>query len=225
MEKKGIIIHETTIQLSGDFRTQYNTVQREIIKTKKELYALKAHLEILSQEKGQRSNVEPTKHLKPRTSKVLFVSTSNTSNIDTSRLSSKFEITIETAYTISEAESAIKEQDQDPDVITFHVFGNEIKKSSSSDCASKLKCLVEETKNLNHQPKFLFHWPQIELMKNKYNLKVNTVNSIIKEMEEESQEFTICDHSNMSKSNQIKKNCIPLYLKIECTLPKMVLKC
>jgi len=43
---------------------------------------------------------------------------------------------------------------------------------------------------------------------NKYNLKVNTVNSIIKEMAEESQEFTICDHSNMSQSNQIKKNFI-----------------
>ena len=110
----------------------------------------------MSQEKGQGgiawSNVEPTKHLKPRTPKVLFVGTctSNTSNTDTSRLSSKFEITKETAYTISEAESAIKELDQDPDVITFHVLGNEIKQSSSSDCASKLKCLVEETKNLNH---------------------------------------------------------------------------
>lgn len=163
--------------------------------------ALRAHLEI--------SNVEPTKHLKPRTPKVHIVGTSNTSNIDTSRLSSKFETAKETAYTISEAESAIKKLDQDPDVITFHVLGNEIKQLFSSDCASKLKCLVEETKNLKSSVKILVSLATNRTDENKYNLKVNTVNPIIKEMAEEFQEFTICDHSNMSQSNQIKKNFIP----------------
>lgn len=45
-------------------------------------------------------------------------------------------------------------------------------------------------------------------MRKKFNLRVNTINSAIKELAEDSNEFAVCDHSSLSQSLEIKKNFI-----------------
>lgn len=42
----------------------------------------------------------------------------------------------------------------------------------------------------------------------KLNLRVNTIKSAIKELAEESKEFDVCDHNNLTQSFEIKKHFI-----------------
>ncbi|CAG2197469.1 unnamed protein product [Mytilus edulis] len=159
-------------------------------------------------EHGSWSQVErKEKKEKP---KVLLVGTSNTEQIKTERLSAQFDTMKKIAYHIDQAEKVIDELEEsyNPDVIAYHILSNELTKKSSSECVLQLEKLIQKTKEKRPDSKIVVSLATNRSDERKYNLKVNTVNSLVKEMHEESSDFVICDNHNLSVSGEINKKFI-----------------
>ncbi|CAG2209254.1 unnamed protein product [Mytilus edulis] len=114
------------------------------------------------------------------------------------------------AYHIDQAEKVIDELEEsyNPDVIAYHILSNELTKKSSSECVLQLEKLIQKTKEKRPDSKIVVSLATNRSDERKYNLKVNTVNSLVKEMHEESSDFVICDNHNLSVSGEINKKFI-----------------
>lgn len=218
--------HITSLQKDIDHKDQ---VMREIINentrlkkdneelsqnlslSKEEILIMKNQLRMTedqNNEHGSWSQVErKEKKEKP---KVLLVGTSNTEQIKTERLSAQFDTMKKIAYHIDQAEKVIDELEEsyNPDVIAYHILSNELTKKSSSECVLQLEKLIQKTKEKRPDSKIVVSLATNRSDERKYNLKVNTVNSLVKEMHEESSDFVICDNHNLSVSGEINKKFI-----------------
>ena len=88
------------------------------------------------------------------------------------------------------------------------MLSNELKNSTSSECVTKLQNLVKVTKSVKPESKILVSLATKRTDDKKLNLKVNTINAIIKEIKEDNGDFEICDNSNLSQSSEIKKKFV-----------------
>lgn len=88
------------------------------------------------------------------------------------------------------------------------MLSNELKNSTSSECVTKLQNLVKVTKSVKPESKILVSLATNRTDDKKLNLKVTTINAIIKEIKEDNGDFEICDNSNLSPSSEIKKKFV-----------------
>lgn len=213
MDKKSTTISELLSE-NSNLQAKNDQLHKELDETKENSTLLriqnstmKAELDQL-ENKSDWSTVESFQRPKPKTPKLLLIGTSNTKKIDTGKISSKFETVKEIAMTIGEAEKVIDKSTIEPDVIAYHVLSNELKFSSSTEVVSKLEKLLQKTKECKPNSKIIVSLATNRSDNKKNNLKVNTINSIIKEIGDGSSDFTICDHSNLSHGNEIKPNLL-----------------
>ncbi|CAC5376151.1 unnamed protein product [Mytilus coruscus] len=208
LENKESLLEQTLKQQSES--TKKNEIlQKEIDCAKEELSSLKIHIAEHQQnfDTDSWSKINPPSKQKDKKPQVLLIGTSNISKIDPEKLSSKYETTKETAFKFNKAEQVIQNlgTSENPEVIVFHVLTNELMHSTSSECVTKMQKLVNETKTRKPSSKILISLATNRTDEKKLNLRVNTINSAIKELAEESKEFDVCDHNNLSQSFEIKK--------------------
>lgn len=205
IQEKSTVINEILSQ-NTDLKTKMEMMQKDLDEAKDNVTSLR--IQIAQSDKHEYNDWSTVEKTKPKTPKLLLIGSSNTANIDPAKLSSKYETTKETAYTIKQAEDIIDKSTLEPDVIAFHVLGNDLKSASSTDVASRLEKLVFKTKEKKPSSKIVISLATNRKDDKKYNLKVNTINSIVKESAEDSTGFTVCDHSNLSHGSEIRPEFI-----------------
>ena len=212
-ENKNKLLNDTKNELSL-LRKDFDQQNKELTSAKEELAFLKAQLSMLEERGNSGQNdwslVDKSRDRTPKVPEVLLVGTSNISKIDPKKLSTKFNIVKKTAFTIEEACKTINELEPNynPDVIALHVLSNDLKIYSSNDCVSELQSLIQKTKNRKPKAKILVSLATNRSDEKKHNLKVNTINSMVKELHEESDDFVICDNCNLSNASEINKKFI-----------------
>ncbi|CAC5376138.1 unnamed protein product [Mytilus coruscus] len=192
LENKESLVEQTLKQQSESTKKD-EILQKEIDCAKEELSSLKIHITEHQQnfDTDSWSKINPISKQKDKKPQVLLIGTSNISKIDPEKLSSKYETTKETAFKFNEAEQVIQNlgTSENPEVIVFHVLTNELMHSTSSECVTKMQKLVNETKTRKPSSKILISLATNRTDEKKLNLRVNTINSAINELAEESKEF------------------------------------
>ena len=136
---------------------------------------------------------------------VMLVGTSNIKNIEPFRLSSHLNTEKHFSYTVEEAKKVINESVSKPGAIAFHILTNELKPNSSTDCVSRLRELIQITKVKNTTSKIVISLATNRSDEQKLTLKVNTANSLIKELSlEEDCNFYISDNGNRGNNGLVR---------------------
>ena len=121
------------------------------------------------------------------------------------RLSSHFNTEKHILYTVEETKKVINENVCKPDAIAFHILTNELKANSFTESVSRLRDLIRVTKVKNPTSRIVISLTTNRSDKQKLNLKVNTVVSLINELSlEEDCNFYIFDNGNLGNNGLVR---------------------
>ena len=129
---------------------------------------------------------------------VSIIGSSLINNLDGKTFSRHLRTEVKTAYTIPQAEVAVKQLKGRPDVIVYQLLSNDLKKLSADECLRNLQNLVTMTKGVKPGAKIIILLPPNRRDNIQWNNKTNIINARVKEIYCGDNIVSICDNSNLS---------------------------
>ena len=171
-------------------------LQDDIKSKDSEILSLKLHASRSSNFEEPHSNRDNhnSSNSKP---KVLLVGTSNTKDIDTTKLSAKFDTTKVLAYNFEQTKEKIENaKSESYDAIVLHSLSNELRNMQPEPCASKTESLVQLCQNTWSGVKVIISLatPRLDGL----NTKAELVNAMIKDRLHNMDSVYLCDNSNLA---------------------------
>lgn len=173
----------------------HSNLQTTLEEREREILSLKMHESRDDSSPFQYVTGKESSRLKPQ---VTIFGTSNTADIDPQKMSSRYDVTKITAYTLEETEEALKHIDHSPDVILFHSMTNELKSSPPEVVVNKMADLVNLTVHNHPNAKIIISLPTPRADKPILNINAQITALMLKEKYRQESMVFLCDNSNLS---------------------------
>ncbi|CAC5380436.1 unnamed protein product [Mytilus coruscus] len=124
--------------------------------------------------------------------------TSNTHEIDPTKLSSKFYTAKINAYTLDDTEEGIQALEEIPDVLVLHSLTNELKSKPNEECINKLNKIIDDIQKAYPDVKTVISLLTPRADNESLNIKAQMLSIMLKEKFNDKDNVTLCDNSIMA---------------------------
>ena len=189
---------ESTANLNRDMSQRINLLEEEILSLKVHAGASEDTRPMMTK---KNQNTPPqnqnTQNLKFEHPHVIMIGTSNTTGVDTKRLSTKFTSEKHIAYTISDTDGVIEKIDKAPQAFVLHTLTNELKKDSAEECIKSLETLICNMQQKFPSSKIIVSLPTPRSDDKFTNIKAQLACLSFKEKLKKMKDVFYCDNSNL----------------------------